>query len=80
MAITAIDEQTGQRQTLFGAHHMGDALPWIIQIIEVDPMVTGVLAQCLDHAHYLWITGLRTASRWRIMVNESKGQIRLANR
>ena len=80
MAITAIDEQTGQRQALFGAHHMGDALSWVIQIIEADPMVMSVLAQCLDHAQYLRVTGLRTASRRRIMVNESKRQIRLANR
>ena len=81
VAVAADDQQAGQRQPLFGADDVDDALARIAEAEEVNVAGPRVGIEIADYRRNLGIgNGAVAAARRHVMIGDAEGQARLRQR
>ena len=81
MAVAAHDQQSGQRQPLFGADHMDDALARIAETEQLDVVGGGVRLEVVNEPRDLGVgDGAAAVAGRHVVIGDGEGEARLGNR
>ena len=76
MAVATNDGCTRDREPLFGANNVYDALAWIHHVEQRHAKFLGIRAQCVDlDAAFFIVDTVSTAAGWHVVVWGRQGQV-----